>query len=545
MINDANIIPIGRVPTYTRAIKIGNRVFPLAVYSNTSGGMDFYKCAAVYGPRNVTRIRVEGAGTTAVNGDYEKTDITNDSGGEVWKHLTTDYYYYQNYDRWCIDANYNTYGESALYYSWDGGANWSTGYNYDTGGPTGAEPVPTTSKIQVTLDADVPKTWDGYKAESVDGVYSISEELTQGLSWTLIRPEVKSIYSADALIKVSSMHGIDSSMIFHARLASLTDTADTWQKLTYIGSPQVSTVDGIACLRFSSGQGIQTSEKIGISGKAPRTISIWALPENDVPDYPTAVFWGNDNANGSTRVLFGPKKNGDNMRLMFGGWNNDADFSSNIPVGNKLHHCALVYNGEKMLLYIDGQSSSNNSVSGLNTTDSKLSIGYASVVSGYSFIGYIADVKVYDRALEEAEILELFQNPPSGDTPEVDDPDSYAIVNGEKYTKTTRGENTADNYPVYFMPPLSTVEGKGDVLEFNTSAKKWQLRSLSTNNIIEQAKTSGIAGLTGEWENGSVVIFTGTLPDWVGESSGDKEYELTVSDATGDHAGANAASNQL
>lgn len=47
MINDANIIPIGRVPTYTRAIKIGNRVFPLAVYTNTSGGTSFYKCASV------------------------------------------------------------------------------------------------------------------------------------------------------------------------------------------------------------------------------------------------------------------------------------------------------------------------------------------------------------------------------------------------------------------------------------------------------------------------------------------------------------------
>ena len=47
MINDANIIPIDRVPAYTRAIKIGNRVFPLAVYSNTSGGTSFYKCASV------------------------------------------------------------------------------------------------------------------------------------------------------------------------------------------------------------------------------------------------------------------------------------------------------------------------------------------------------------------------------------------------------------------------------------------------------------------------------------------------------------------
>ena len=47
MINDANIIPIDRVPAYTRAIKIGNRVFPLAVYSNTSGGTSFYRCASV------------------------------------------------------------------------------------------------------------------------------------------------------------------------------------------------------------------------------------------------------------------------------------------------------------------------------------------------------------------------------------------------------------------------------------------------------------------------------------------------------------------
>ena len=149
----------------------------------SSGGssMDFFKCEAVYGPRKETRIKVSGAGTTAVNGDYAKTDLTSSGGGEVWKHTTADYYCYNMYGwQWAIHTDYNTEPYYALYYcdsSDPFSSYWYTGWDYANEIPTGTDPAPTVSKVSVTMDEDVPKTWDGYKAVLTDGVYSFEKNL--------------------------------------------------------------------------------------------------------------------------------------------------------------------------------------------------------------------------------------------------------------------------------------------------------------------------------------------------------------------------------
>lgn len=172
-----------------------------------SGTMEFYKCSAVYGPHKVTRIKVENAGTTAVNGDYELTTLKTSSGGEVWKHLEAEFYLYNLTDYWCIDSDYTTYGDMALYYTWNSNlTEWSCGYDFDTSSNTGIEPTPTVSKFQVTLDEDVPKTWDGYKAILADGIYTFENTLTSGLIYgDYYIPEIGNIYSADTMIKICSL----------------------------------------------------------------------------------------------------------------------------------------------------------------------------------------------------------------------------------------------------------------------------------------------------------------------------------------------------
>lgn len=200
-----NLLAIAKedVPVGSLAIKVGDEVFPLTI--GKGGSADFYKCAAVHGPQKVTYINVSGAGTAAVNGDYEKTSFTSGTGGEVWKHRTADYYYYEYEGYWCIHSDYNTFGESALYYTWDGNE-WHPGYDYGTDSPTGASPAPTVSRRTETLDADVPKTWDGYKAVLTDGVYMFEDTVTEGLTYgNGYTPTVKKIYNGDATIAVSKV----------------------------------------------------------------------------------------------------------------------------------------------------------------------------------------------------------------------------------------------------------------------------------------------------------------------------------------------------
>jgi hypothetical protein len=208
----------GNIPTVTASLENdvvtvpkGYIAEPQTFEVGSSGGssMEFFKCAAVYGPRKVERIRVSEAGTATVNGDYEKTSFTTSTGGEVWKHLTADCYLYNLDGYWCINLNnYATWGESSYYYTYNSDlTQWNVGYNWSDELPTGADPAPSVSKIQVTLDADVPKTWDGYKAVLIDGVYSFEETLTTGLTYgTSYVPVVGGIYSADTVIRVSGIY---------------------------------------------------------------------------------------------------------------------------------------------------------------------------------------------------------------------------------------------------------------------------------------------------------------------------------------------------
>lgn len=170
----------------------------------TGGSADYYKCAAVYGPKKVTYVNVAGAGTNAVNGSYAKTDLKSGTGGEVWKQGAGNYYYYEYDGYWCIHSDYNTWGESALYYSWNG-EEWYTGYNYETDSQTGESPAPTVSRRTETLDADVPKTWDGYKAvwDNEAGGYIFESEITTGLTYgSGFTPAFDKVYDSFARLEV-------------------------------------------------------------------------------------------------------------------------------------------------------------------------------------------------------------------------------------------------------------------------------------------------------------------------------------------------------
>lgn len=215
-INEANFKPLSEGVTLypgQRVIKIGNMMFPVGIGNNVmptkgGGGMNFYKCAAVYGPRKVPRIKVENAGTAAVNGEYELTTLKTSSGGEVWKHTEAEYYIYNIDSYWCINGDYTTWGDSALYYSNhpDLTGYWACGYDLNTDSQTGISPAPAVSEIQITVDENVPKTWDGYKAVLTDGIYDFETESTTGLTYgTSYIPIVGGIYSADALVQVSGL----------------------------------------------------------------------------------------------------------------------------------------------------------------------------------------------------------------------------------------------------------------------------------------------------------------------------------------------------
>lgn len=369
--------------------------------------MELYKCAAVHGPYEVTRIKVENAGTTAVNGDYEKTTLTTSNGGEVWKHMTADYYLYRMYSyQWAIHSDYTTEAYNALYYceSEDPiGGTWYTGYDYSNDTATGVAPVPTLSKFQVTLDEDVPKTWDGYKAILTDGVYVFEENLTAGLTYGEAFTPVKGrIFDAKCTIKVESVWTSipQDGLIFYDPLDGGTPDIPLIGGNYTSGSLSYTVIDGIACADITEGQ---------------------QLIKNDISNYPanniTLSCWARKKGDGGFQNLFGYgidssfracMLRGDKSTGFFGVERASGQIYTNINImDGKWHHlAATIGSSGDNTLFVDGVAV--HSFSDQFNIDGSGSLAVGGWVNGgFSGNSYLAGCRLYNRVLTGKEISEL------------------------------------------------------------------------------------------------------------------------------------------
>ncbi len=166
------------------------------------GSMEFYRCAAVYGPKEVKAYQISGCPAAEYNGTYMPAEITTENWeGEkytVYKHETADLYYYydaNNYLSWGVSPGYT--GDLVYYGS---GTSWSD-RNWNTVDGMAC------SEVWVTLDADVPKTWDGYKAVFDGEYYSFEDTVTTGLSYGGgFTPKVENIYNQNATVTVNNLY---------------------------------------------------------------------------------------------------------------------------------------------------------------------------------------------------------------------------------------------------------------------------------------------------------------------------------------------------
>lgn len=393
MINDANIIPIGRVPTYTRAIKIGNRVFPLTVYTSTSGGTSFYKCAAVYGPYDVETVVISGCPVADANGEYLPTDQTTSdwegkeypiyANGKGW------YYGYSEYGGYGITQDFN----NGMKYQGQVGSTW---YDWDMGSEISGM---TAVKTTVTFDAEVPKTWDGYKAVFADGVYSFEETATVGLSYSVITPKNGKIYTADALAEIKNLYnGSDPTMVFYAPLSEYVDNAETGQSISYTGEPSFNVIGGIPCVSNSRILINDDNSNFPVRG-ASRTLSGWVRFIRVANSWTFAFGAGGDDTN---TLSMG----GNEGKILC--YSRENSLKTNVSIeANKWYHLLATYDGTTLNMYINGILSGTQNKT-LNTENEPgVYVGYLATQSSYDFDGYVSAVRLYNRVLTDSEIAEL------------------------------------------------------------------------------------------------------------------------------------------
>lgn len=249
------------------------------------------------------------------------------------------------------------------------------------------------------------KTWSGYKAvfDSTAGTWSFESGVTAGLAYTSVTPQVGSIYSSDALVKISSMwNGIPSeNLVFYLPLTETT-IADIGPELTSNGTITHTNMDGIPCAYFNGSAYLYAPSVSMPTGASPRTLSLWFKYKNTpgTATSDTALFagWGTTSSLGRFDAYVEAQK----LYVIYSNGALDSDIKIQ---DTNWHHILMQNNGTTSEIYYDGQLAASESKT-LDTKNNYLYIG-ARENGEFKFDGYLAGIRIYNRIMNDNEIAKL------------------------------------------------------------------------------------------------------------------------------------------
>lgn len=239
-------------------------------------------------------------------------------------------------------------------------------------------------------------TWTGNRAILSDGVYTFEDSITVGLRYSSVTPRIGAVYANGALVQAILYQGMPmAGLLFYAPLA--TDaTTETGQTLTEHGTLTYTTEDGIPCAAFTGTQYL-TFNAAGLpTGNSDRTVSLWVKKTGA----DTWIFARYGSTTGHSVELFeyqGTIRSGDGQTDMP---------ATSLSAYGVWRHVALVVDNGVSMLYVDGAVESTDSSFTWDTAEIIGSIG-AYDDGQYNNSGFIAAVRVYNRALTATEIGQL------------------------------------------------------------------------------------------------------------------------------------------
>ena len=262
--------------------------------------------------------------------------------------------------------------------------------------PSGGENYYKCASVDTTT-----KTWTGYKAVLMNGIYKFESVVTTGLQYTTVFPVVGNIYSADALVLVKELYnGIPTSnLLCYIPLTEQLEKAPTGQSLQYdMNTITYSTVDDIPCGYFANSR-IQTQETYTWNEV---TLSGFIKPDANVNSVSNCIHVGVDS--GNQMLKFGANEN--TWFVSTYGGNGGLDIYGEEDITDRMHHIAVTLDSNKYLIvYLDGTKVWEGQ-STVNIPNSNIIIGNDSRTQ-FIYYGYIAVPRVYTRALTADEIQAL------------------------------------------------------------------------------------------------------------------------------------------
>lgn len=367
-------------------------------------GAEFFRCVSV--DLGKPYIIVSGAGTPECNGTY----VLKDGSSNVYKNTKNHYELTVNnssgsyYDTEVVMTigyyddiymmEFNMY--NGTYLSSVGGIRWE---------PNGGEmPVPTVSEIYPTTGQPV---WSGHKAVLTNGEYTFEDNVTTGLTYSLIVPENGKVYTADALVTVGYIYaGMPTPYVDWAMNSySGTVNGESWNFMQgFYGNHEFSP-DGVTF----SGDGYVNLD--GLTTDLLQGDFTVALEVNQTSTDRTAYFAANDDC------YIGIDDNQGNYNLWAGdgGWNilqsdsSGYDNSGNGSIArenNKDVKLVYVHSGTVWKLYVNGALSVEKNRSGNIRAGNTLRLA-AWGGGGMKFAGKMRNFKLFREALPEALIKQL------------------------------------------------------------------------------------------------------------------------------------------
>lgn len=213
-----------------------------------------------------------------------------------------------------------------------------------------------------------------------------------------------------------------------------------------------------SALNFNGTDGnveIPFNNKLNITGKK-LSLSVWIKKESSNDDgcfifNRTKYILRMDNHGKVTFAVYVP------------GWKSVTTPWKKRVVDTDWHHVVATYNGKKLKLYIDGVLLVKKSASGnLKSTNSSTFIGSEGNIN--HFDGTIDEVAIYDKALSQQEIADIYAN-----TPNPDNGDD-ALVSWWKFNEnsgSTAADSKGNNNGTILGPQWTSDGAEGSALTFD------------------------------------------------------------------------------
>jgi hypothetical protein len=148
---------------------------------------------------------------------------------------------------------------------------------------------------------------------------------------------------------------------------------------------------------------VQITDKSAFNIAGQITIACWANIRSLSAEYPAIVTKGD----GSWRLSL--SQNQRKFHASVNDWQKVTADGSTEVAANEWHHVAAVYNNEEMRIYVDGKlDAAKPWKGGIAVNDFDVLIGENAERKGRFFDGLIDDVRMYNYALKESDIMALY-----------------------------------------------------------------------------------------------------------------------------------------